>query len=138
MNPGFEVKEGNFFNALLGPCASGIPSQSALYNNYNVTSPGEILTSELVTLFAVPHTNENSITIAPLNEGEKEISISLIKPAFVQVYFMDDTHEILAWLVKQKLPAGEYKMKINDSKLRKGTVELRTHVDEQVNIFPIK
>ena len=51
---------------------------------------------------------------------------------------MDDTHEILAWLVKQMLPAGEYKMKINDSKLRKGTVELRTHVDEQVNIFPIK
>ena len=106
MNPGFEVKEGNFFKALLGPCASGIPSQSALYNKYNVTSPGEILTSELVNLFVVPHTNENRIIITPLNEGEKEISISIIKPAFVQVYFMDETHEILAWLVKQQLTPG--------------------------------
>jgi len=138
LTPGFEVKEGSFFKGTLGPCGSGIPTQSKIYTDYNIKTTDEIIKSEFVKISDIPGNTENKITITPLSDSNKEIIIYLKEKMFVQLYFIDDTNEILAWLVKENLPPGQYKLQINDDKLKNGKVKLNIHLGQNIQSIDIK
>jgi Two component regulator propeller len=138
MNPGFEVKAGNYFKAALGPCASGIPLHSRLYTAYEVRNADEILKSDLVQISDLPSSMENTFTITELPDGDKELFISLKEKQFVQCYFIDETHEILAKLIRQSLTPGQYKHVFNDDKLKNGKVKLNIHLGNVIQSVNVK
>jgi photosystem II stability/assembly factor-like uncharacterized protein len=138
MKNGFEVKEGTFFKAYLGPCASGIPTQSVIATNYQVSNTNEIVKEPLV------RTNDQSVKesqeIMPAASGsDKEIKLSLSQQQFTQVYFQEeDTQEILLWLVRSSLSAGQYRLKYNDTKLKNGKVNLIIDIGGNKKIMAVR
>jgi photosystem II stability/assembly factor-like uncharacterized protein len=138
LTPGFEIKNGNYFKATTGPCASGIPLQSKLATQYQVKHTAEILKSELVQVSEIPSLIENTFSLTDLPDGNKELFITLKETQFVQCYFMDPTSEILAKLIRQPLSAGRYKLQFNDEKLKTGKVKLNIHLGDIIQSIPVK
>jgi photosystem II stability/assembly factor-like uncharacterized protein len=124
MGNGFEVKEGTFFKAFIGPCASGIPTQSIIATKYNVGDINEIAKEALVKTNDQP-VKESREIIPASSDSEKEIKLSLLQQQFTQVYFQEEvSQEILLWLVRSSLSAGQYRLKYNDTKLKNRKVNL--------------
>jgi photosystem II stability/assembly factor-like uncharacterized protein len=124
MRNGFEVKEGSSFKAYLSPCASGIPTQSVISTKYKVSDINEIVKEAFVKTNDQP-VKENQEIIPVSSGNEKEMKMSLPQQQFTQVYFQEeDTQEILLWLVRSSLSAGQYRVRYNDDKLKNGKVNL--------------
>ena len=129
MKNGFEIKAGTFFKAFIGPCASGIPTHSRIYQDYNITNANQIVKQELLLVDETPSGENDAFEIKRLTEDDKEITLSISKDQFVQIYLEDDEHEILCWLVRSNLPPGNYKMTFNDKKILNGKVQLKINLD---------
>jgi photosystem II stability/assembly factor-like uncharacterized protein len=136
---GFEVKGGSYFKGYISPCANGIPSQGIIYTNYNISMPTEILTEELVRTEDHPVSRNQEAIISSSVNNEKEINLSLISQQFVQVYFQEaNTNEILLRLVRSSLPAGQYRLKYNDTKLKNGKVNLIIDIGGNKKIIAVR
>jgi hypothetical protein len=85
-----------------------------------------------------PDALQNKATITSLPNGNKKVNISLKEKMFVQFYFIDDSNEILAWLVKENLSPGQYKLQVNDDKLNNRKVKLNIHLGENIQSINIK
>jgi hypothetical protein len=85
-----------------------------------------------------PDALQNKATITSLPNGNKKVNISLKEKMFVQFYFIDDSNEILAWLVKENLSPGQYKLQVNDDKLNNRKVKLNINLGENIQSINIK
>jgi hypothetical protein len=139
LQTGFEVKGGSSFKAYIGPCANGIPTQSRIYTNYNVHTTSDLLTEDLVKIQDHPFDGDQEAIISSSLNGEKEINLSIQSQQFVQVYFQEAaTREILLWLVRSSLSAGQYRLKYNDGKLKNRKVNLIINIGGNKKTIAVK
>jgi hypothetical protein len=138
-DPGFEVKAGNNAKAFIGNCASGIPSFSKLHTLYGVTNVSEIINESLTKT-----TNDKSaiekeiIQIETAKDGQTFITLNIAEDQYVQLYYQDETKEILAFLVKQYLPKGVYHLKVDTTKLKiNKNISLQFYSKNKETKFPL-
>jgi hypothetical protein len=130
MDPGFEVKAGNKMKAFIGPCATGIPGFSRLATDYGIKDQRELLVKALRPYTGTPPAEK--LTLLPGADGETELVVTVPEEQFVQLYYEAADHEIIAWLIRDRLKQGVYSIKLRQDKLKgKGPVTLRLLIGGQ-------
>lgn len=130
LRPGFEAKSGSKLKAFIGPCATGIPTFRLLNNAYGI-SDIKMLVKEPVQPVKNAQAAAGNFFVSKNNNGVRELQLNLSAKKYIQVWYERAAdHEAVAWIVKENMEKGVYRIQLTDEQLNNKNLKLVVQVGD--------